>query len=438
MKKAVIIGSGLAGIIGAKILVKNGFEVTIIENSNSIGGLINSIKINDNYFDHGAHMLQETIDENINKIIFKDLKKNCFQYEYLPQEHFFRDKWYSKSSYLNLRHLNSKEFNQIYKQIMLQNQKKDKEFFKNEKERCLSIYGSRFTLKIIAPLLKNYTGHNISELPPFTKERFNLSRIIIANEKETNKLKKNNYLDKILAFNSYKKGISGRKNFYPKKQGINFLINLFLDQKILKKIKILTNQNVISLKVKRKKIHLIETNKEKIKSDLLIWTGNSEYLENLITSKVAKKEKKVKKVYWSFYHFISKKKLRKKVFYSYIYDEKIPIHRITHYDNFQINNKKNKNYRYTIENINRRGIDHYHEKEIIESLIDLKIINNKNEIKLLKKYSIPIPLKKNKYNLSKNIKLINNLILLGQAANKFSKSEIIEDTFNKLNKTKIN
>jgi len=50
----------------------------------------------------------------------------------------------------------------------------------------------------------------------------------------------------------------------------------------------------------------------------------------------------------------------------------------------------------------------------------------------LKKYTMPIPLKKTKYKISKNIKLIKNLILLGQGADKFTKSEIIEDTYNKL------
>ena len=55
-----------------------------------------------------------------------------------------------------------------------------------------------------------------------------------------------------------------------------------------------------------------------------------------------------------------------------------------------------------------------------------------NDIKLLKKYTIPLPLKKTKYKVSKNIKLIKNLILLGQGADKFSKSEIIEDTYNKI------
>ena len=429
MKKAIVIGSGLAGIISTKILENNGYKVTIIENSNSIGGLISSIKIKNNFFDHGAHMLQETNNKKINKYLLKDIEKNCFKYKFLPQEHFFNKKWYLKSSFLNLQHLNKKEYNQIFKQILSQNNKKIKNIFKNEEERCLKIYGNKLTKDIIAPLLKKYTNKRLSALPVFTKEKFNLSRFIIANKIQTNKLKKNILLDKILAFNSYKQGVTERKNFYPKKQGINFFIKLFLNKKSLKNINIYTNQKVKSIKIKQDKFLSLTTDKKKIDSDILIWTGSVDVLENLINSKKLTINDK-NKIYWSFYHFISKKKLRKKVFYSYFYDQKIPIYRITHYDNFQI--KNHKNYRFTVENISGRKNNECIEKEVIKSLSDLKLIKNKNEIKLLKKYTIPIPLKKNKYKVSKNINSIKNLILLGQGANKFSKSEIIEDVYNKL------
>ena len=431
MKKAVIVGSGLAGIISAKMLVKKGYKVIIIENSNTVGGLISSVKVKKNFFDHGAHMLQETSDKKINKFLFNDLEKNCFKYKFLPQEHFFNKKWYLKSSFLNLKHLNNKDYNEIFKQVVLKKKFNNKGTFKNEEQRCLSIYGKRLTSKVIAPILKKYTNRKLSELPAYTKEKFNLSRFIIAGKNKTDKLKKNSYLNKILAFNSYKQGLTGKRNFYPKKQGINYLINLFLNKKSLEKINICKNENVNSIKIKKNKFISISTNTQKINSDLLIWTGNVDFLKNLINSKNLNLNNK-KKIFWSFYHFISKKRLRKKVFYSYFYDKQIPIHRITHYDNFQIKKKSKNNFRFTVENINGLKAKELKDEEIIKSLIKLRMIKNKNDIKLLKKYTIPISLEKNKYKVSKNVKLIKNLIVIGQGANKFSKSEIIEDIYNKL------
>ena len=193
MKKAIVVGSGLAGIVSTKILENNGYKVTLIESSKSIGGLISSIKIKNNFFDHGAHMLQETSNKKVNKYLLKDIEKDCFKYKFLPQEHYFNKKWYLKSSFLNLNHLNKKEYNQIFRQILSQNKKKYKNIFKNEEQRCLKVYGNILTKKIIAPLLKKYTNKKLSELPVFTKEKFNLSRFIIANRSQTNKLKKISY-----------------------------------------------------------------------------------------------------------------------------------------------------------------------------------------------------------------------------------------------------
>ena len=132
MKKAIVVGSGLAGIVSTKILENNGYKVTLIESSKSIGGLISSIKIKNNFFDHGAHMLQETSNKKVNKYLLQDIEKDCFKYKFLPQEHYFNKKWYLKSSFLNLNHLNKKEYNQIFRQILSQNKKKYKNIFKNE------------------------------------------------------------------------------------------------------------------------------------------------------------------------------------------------------------------------------------------------------------------------------------------------------------------
>ena len=44
MKTAVVIGGGLAGLFSAKLLVKKGFKVKIIDSSKKLGGLISSVK----------------------------------------------------------------------------------------------------------------------------------------------------------------------------------------------------------------------------------------------------------------------------------------------------------------------------------------------------------------------------------------------------------
>ena len=63
MKKAVIIGGGLAGLFSANLLIQKGFKVNIIENSKQLGGLISSIKFKKYYFDHGSYIAQETTNK---------------------------------------------------------------------------------------------------------------------------------------------------------------------------------------------------------------------------------------------------------------------------------------------------------------------------------------------------------------------------------------
>ena len=118
MKKAVIIGGGLAGLFSANLLIQKGFKVNIIENSKQLGGLISSIKFKKYYFDHGSHIAQETTNKKVNKILFKNKKKNFFSYKYLPQNHYFNDKWYDHSSFLNIRNLEKQKYLKSFNQIL--------------------------------------------------------------------------------------------------------------------------------------------------------------------------------------------------------------------------------------------------------------------------------------------------------------------------------
>ena len=293
MKKAVIIGGGLAGLFSANLLIQKGFKVNIIENSKQLGGLISSIKFKEYYFDHGSHVAQETTNKKVNKILFKNKKKNFFSYKYLPQNHYFNDKWYDHSSFLNIRNLEKhkylKSFNQILKNINKINYKNN---FKNENERCKFLYGSFLTNNFFEPLIKKKTGYKLSRLPVTIKDKFNLSKIIIGDSKISNKLKKNKYYDRILAYNSYKTGVTGRSNLYPKKKGINNIIQLFLTKNFLSKVKIILNENIKSLKIKDRKIENIKTDKKTLKADLFIWTGNVSYLNSIILKKNNKNNKR--------------------------------------------------------------------------------------------------------------------------------------------------
>ena len=264
---------------------------------------------------------------------------------------------------------------------------------------------------------------------------FNFSRVIIGENKTINKLKKNPYYDEILAFNSYRKGLSGRKNLYPKKKGINNLIEFLLTKSFLSKAKIMLNEKIDSIKIKNNKIENIKTDKRTLKGDLFIWTGSIENLNSLIFRKISKNVNL--KFYWNFFHYLSNKLIQKKVFYSYIYDRASPLHRVTFYDNFQKKrNKKKKKFRITVEYIlPQKKIDtQLANKEIIDYLKKIKILKNDNEIELVKNYNIPITIKSKNNKFSKDFLKIKNLFVCGQVSGERSKQNIVIDIFNKISK----
>lgn len=59
-KKIIVIGAGISGLTTAYLLSKKGFDVTIIEKSNSVGGSIESVVENDFLFDRGPNSALET------------------------------------------------------------------------------------------------------------------------------------------------------------------------------------------------------------------------------------------------------------------------------------------------------------------------------------------------------------------------------------------
>lgn len=69
-KKVVIIGSGLGGLSCGIILLKNGYDVTIVEQSNQIGGCLQCFKRHGAKFETGMHFIGSAADgQTMNKLL---------------------------------------------------------------------------------------------------------------------------------------------------------------------------------------------------------------------------------------------------------------------------------------------------------------------------------------------------------------------------------
>ena len=65
MKKVIIIGAGPAGLTAANELLKDGkdYDVTILESSQAIGGISQTVRYNGNRMDIGGHRFFSKSDE---------------------------------------------------------------------------------------------------------------------------------------------------------------------------------------------------------------------------------------------------------------------------------------------------------------------------------------------------------------------------------------
>ncbi|MCP3913103.1 MAG: NAD(P)-binding protein [Actinomycetia bacterium] len=63
MHEVAIIGAGLAGLTGARLLAESGARVTVIERNDEVGGRLATRRIGDAVFDHGAQFFTVRSDE---------------------------------------------------------------------------------------------------------------------------------------------------------------------------------------------------------------------------------------------------------------------------------------------------------------------------------------------------------------------------------------
>ena len=78
-KKIAIVGAGIAGLECAKILINNGFNVTVFDKESEVGGRMRTSEIDGFLLDHGFHVLQTAYPETSKQIDYKSLDCKPFK-----------------------------------------------------------------------------------------------------------------------------------------------------------------------------------------------------------------------------------------------------------------------------------------------------------------------------------------------------------------------
>ena len=101
------LGGGIIGITAAILMRKKGHEVTLLEKSSQLGGLLNSSEaFKDTFLDFGSHVPRETGIKELDDILFRDLTDEDWnKYSYANVGNYFREKMNILSSFIDVREL---------------------------------------------------------------------------------------------------------------------------------------------------------------------------------------------------------------------------------------------------------------------------------------------------------------------------------------------
>lgn len=286
MSSAVVVGSGIAGILAALKLKETYTNVILIEREKQCGGFLRSVKNNlGTSFDFGTHIPCETLNSEIDNLLFSNMDSETWnEMEYMNTGNFFAGKLYEKSQFIYTPYLNKEDYEKGLVELLNCTEETDVNSFLSLEAYLVSTYGTTFTEEIYNPIFLKLLGQETNQLSPHAAKIFSASRLIPGEENLCRTLKKIDVYDKKLAYSSFLEGISKEKKYYPKnQQGIGLWIEQLITKCKKENIQILNETFITNIEVTDNVVRKIKLNTgESINIDLLIWSASPKYLLNLL------------------------------------------------------------------------------------------------------------------------------------------------------------
>lgn len=158
-QKIVIIGAGPAGLTAGYELIKNGYEVVILESDSLIGGISKTIDYKGNKIDLGGHRFFSKIPE-VNRW-WSDVLKDDFLKRDRKSRIFYERKFYDYPISLNMTTLRNLGF---YKIIKIGITYFSSLIFKREEKSLEDFFINRFGTELYQTFFKDYT-HKVWGVP---------------------------------------------------------------------------------------------------------------------------------------------------------------------------------------------------------------------------------------------------------------------------------
>ena len=457
MRRAVVVGAGISGLLASFLLKKKFEEVMVIEHSEHTGGLLRSVQDDAGlFYDQGTHIPDLTGIKLVDDIIFgpeEERKKDWYEFSHLYSGNYFNGCWNLETQTLNISSLNKYLRHQIESQIKENPTPQKDESLKGYLE---TRFGNIALEKIFTPIFKKLYGHSIEMehlVSSIGKGRFfifGLDRVVAFSKTETRRLKKDPIYDSKLAFHTnaeflrYMKELGIKQSFlYPKKgRGVGSLIEDLLDRAKKSGIILKNNSNIRRIESNDGKITGVYINKDNqvVKCDHVFWTVPPSI--GLIATGKKVQLHKLKFRCSNIFHFCFDKPITNRIsHFLWSWDTEDPIFRITLYDNFRKLKKPN-HHQVTVECLSdKQDSEKITSELVMDSLIKMGLLDkdskviSKTEQRLQNTFPVPnVNFKKSSeqhYESFSN--LFSNLSISGRYSGKvWLQMEVLIDTYNQI------
>lgn len=440
----VIIGGGIAGLFAALYTKtqRPDWEVTIVEHSPQLGGLLASKNVAALTFDYGTHVPRETMNPIIDTLLFSEMSAASWErfYDINAGNVSLDGVLHEGSPSPFLATISNTQIEQQIQALQIGTQSCDK-VFPNLEAQLLSVYGSSLVEMFFRPCIAKKIGADLSQLAPDTHHLFGLGRLILGDQCLMAELKQSQALDKVLANADQRVGVSSACNFYPKHgKGVGLWIEQLTVKAKALGINILTNHSVNALKLNNGQVtNVILQNGKSIRTQHLCWCAPIFPLLKL-AGVAYQPEYKPTFRRTDLYHFAFTKPLLASNTYVDVNDANYHAFRLTLYPN--LTSALNNLYRVTVEVIGSVSNEQSHSIETIHTeLIALGVVGSENVLELSAHDTVPMGfpvmttqfMQETQRQAKASAEHLNNVSLLGKAGGKvFFMQEVLNDTLAQL------
>lgn len=390
MTDSVVVGGGICGLLAAYLLKKKGHNVTLIEQAQKCGGLLNSVHDSNNiYYDQGTHIPNPTGVEQLDKFLFGSAESREADWHYIPvlkTGNFLKGSWDLETQTIDARKLERDKYERGLGQLISNTTLPSDT---NIEDYCKNSVGEIFFNELVRPVIDKLYGPQEDYTKLTAKNSINYfgaTRLLALDSKMTASLKKLSVYDTRLGFHKRsdfqvwcrQEGIEEPSYLYPRSEkGCQYWVDDLVKKVTDSGVNILNNAKITGLKTKDKQIREIQINGEYfIQCDWVYWSAPPAFALKFLLNDLNGYRPKLRTA--NIFHFtLDKPLLNTESHYLWNWDSSSEIFRITLYPNLN-DTKKNSITAEVLSDAEQA--DSISKDKIFEDLIAMQLIDPESNI----------------------------------------------------------